>query len=281
MKRLRLRSAVLVCALLNLLASPAGRCGEWIPSGKELFPLIFADPLELSYALRLTTPVGKKNLAEINLGDYLGIYRWSLGEDRLLQVGLGGGVGGRFDISRASNDFQVADFTAAVPLDLALGKNNTVRFAYWHVSSHIGDDYIRTEAPAISKHFTDEMRLVWSFIPARFLRLCAGGSHAFKMLPPAKSNSLEASVELRSPVFRNGSAQVLFGTGIRAPQRNGWKPSSTTKLGVKATDAQRVGALTLYVEYFSGRLLYQQFGDRKESHWTLGLALEIGNPVLR
>ena len=42
----------------------------------EVFRPLLADPRELQMSLRLTTPVGHKNLGDIAVGDYFGLYRW-------------------------------------------------------------------------------------------------------------------------------------------------------------------------------------------------------------
>src|SRR5882672_3311170 len=70
----------------------------FLPPAHELFEPLQADPRELQYALRTVVPTSRHSLGEAAMGDYLGIYRWTMPwEDAYFQISVGGGVFGRFD----------------------------------------------------------------------------------------------------------------------------------------------------------------------------------------
>lgn len=267
-------------ALLLLLASPGAFAAEtaWFPSSKELFRPLLADPKEPGYTLRLTSPNGSHSVTEIGIGDALGIYRSRLGGWDW-QWGIGGGVVGRFNTSVASNWFEVADFTFAVPFDFRRGVHS-LRLAYWHVSSHLGDDYIRLHpAASISKHFTDDTLLLYSYTPSPSLRFYAGGARAFKILPSLAKFRAQAGFEAYGPALWTRGGQPVFGVDLQALERGDWKASGNVVLGLRLPGSNRLGAVSFLLGYYHGPLYYQYRFREVETHWTFGLHLEMAAPV--
>jgi len=91
-------------------------------NAKEVFRPLWADPREIQIALRLTTPVGHKNLGDIAVGEYFGLYRWALPlPDAYLQWSIAGGFFSRFDLVVPEKDNQVTDCIATMPVDMRIG----------------------------------------------------------------------------------------------------------------------------------------------------------------
>ena len=68
---------VLLGAFALVLQAPTPACAEkeWLPSSKELFRPLEADPRELGYQARLTSRDEGDLVGEIGFGDYLGLIR--------------------------------------------------------------------------------------------------------------------------------------------------------------------------------------------------------------
>ncbi len=123
---------------VTIRASDSG----FLPPAHELFEPLQADPRELQYALRAVVPVSDHSLGEAAMGDYLGVYRWTLpGKVSYFQISIGGGVFGRFDLAEESNSLLVSDFYGNLPFDLRRDKWS-FRFMAFHNSSHLRDDYL-------------------------------------------------------------------------------------------------------------------------------------------
>jgi hypothetical protein len=257
-------AALAALALLALLAAPAAAGAELLPAGHRLFGVLLADPTTPVAAVRVLNQVGGRTYAEINIGDEFGLVSSGGGA---VQLGVAAGVAGRFDLSAETRDFQVADYTLLLPLDVALGPL-ALRTAYQHVSSHLGDDYLdRTHAPD-PKRSVDELRVTaaWRFAPlaGTTARLYAGGGLAFNVLPDdAGTGRVQAGVELaRGGLFAAADLQLL--------ERAHWKRSFTARAGWALAGA--VATARIFVEYFAGPQPYLAFYDSPESRWALGLS---------
>lgn len=250
---------------------------DWFPEGKQVFSPLAADLTQPAYAVRLTGPVGKSRLAEVNIGDEFGIFSWKTKKGGKMQVGLLGGVAARFDISKITNDLEVADYSGALPLDYSRG-DWSARCMYWHTSSHLGDDYINHSNPDIVKNVTDEWRGYVSYSPRALrrdgrysARIYTGGGYAFNLLPKREGRKrVQAGIELS---VGSGSAEFFGAADLQSLERLGWQPSSSARIGWRKPGVS--GTFSAFMEFFSGHLEYLGFMDRKETHWSLGMSFEM------
>src|SRR6266446_10371770 len=134
-------------------------------NAKEVFRPLLADPREIQLALRLVTPVSKKNLGDIAIGDYFGLYRWALPwQDSYLQWSIAGGIFARFDLVSDQKDSQVIDYSANMPIDLRV-KKWSMRVMPYHISSHLGDDFIRRNGVLAEKYTLDSFKTLLGVDP--------------------------------------------------------------------------------------------------------------------
>ncbi|MDD4003978.1 MAG: DUF1207 domain-containing protein [Elusimicrobiaceae bacterium] len=265
MKKLFLLAAA--CCLTGQIC----RAAELLPP-KKLFSPFAADLTQPAFAVRLTGVVGSNRLAEINMGDEFGIARWAAGRNRL-QFGIMGGVAARFDISRVTNDFQVADFSLAFPIDY-VADGWGLRATYWHTSSHVGDDYIISNGtlPAqLEKHVTDDFRLIGDYRPAAGLRLYGGLFYAFNIIPRT-SDRWHAQCGMEGEK-RIDSHAWFAAVNLAAHAKYGWQPSFNSRAGWKYYGA--VSDAALFCEFFSGHLPYLALSDQTETHWSFGFSIAM------
>ena len=248
------------------------------PSAREYYPPLAADPTEPAYGGRMIYPPGGARFGEITIGDHVGLTRWRLADRWNAQLNLGGGVMSRFNMSTERNSLEVVDFDLSVPLDIVFEPNQVLRLAYWHTSSHLGDDYIGREHPQQEKRAFDALKAMVSWTPSEALRFYGGGSFAFNQINLGGRGALQAGIEFMSrPVW--GITHLFLAQDLQSQERVGWNASYNIRGGLRWFDVKRIGAASLFAEYFTGREYYLQFQERRESHWGFGLRFEIGNPV--
>ncbi len=262
---------------------------EWFPKGDRLFKPFITDHAYPSYTVRMSWPVGEGPRGEINMGDEFSIVSWQAGsrpsldllggdspspeaEDKV-QLGILGGVAARFDISRITNDLEVADYTFALPLDYSGGKW-AARFMYWHTSSHIGDDYIKRHAGfAVRKNTTDEIRLYLDREFFSSLRIYGGVGYAMILLPHRHGrNRFQAGLEWQTKPAKDspGGGGFFSACDFQALERMGWQPSFSARAGFAGG-----GGFSVFLEFFAGHLEYLGFMDRKETRCSLGISFEV------
>ncbi|MBI5202588.1 MAG: DUF1207 domain-containing protein [Elusimicrobia bacterium] len=271
-------------ALLALLLAAAGEAGaqgyipEPLTSAREYYEPLMADPTEPSYGGRLLYPPGGNRYGEVTIGDYVGLTRWKIfGVDT--QLNIGGGAISRFNLSTRRNNLEVVDFSAGMPVDFHVAKGRTVRVAYWHVSSHLGDDYIQRIRPTLIKRAFDSVKTTLSWSPNEYARLYAGGSYAFNTVNLRGRGAVQVGFEALSRPFVKPSIRAFLAQDFQSFERVRWQPSYNIRGGLRWSDHKRIAAASLFLEYFTGRLYYLQFQEQHESHWGFGLRFEIGNPV--
>lgn len=280
MKTVRMALAGLAAA--GALAMPAGSASlsddvGLFANGKEVFRPLLADPREIQLALRMVTPVGHKNLGEIAAGDYFGLYRWALPwQDSYIQWSVAGGIFARFDLVAKEKDLQVLDFSANMPVDMRIGRWS-LRMLPYHQSSHLGDDYIKRTGTSGGKYTFDSYRTLVAFDPTSQWRLYAGHNYIMRNISVGHGRSmLQAGLEWTSHWLAKGHTQWFWANDFQSWQRNDWNPIFNTQLGFRlAKSPEARQRLAIFSEYGSGRLSYGQFYQVKESHWVLGLRLEL------
>ncbi|HVO33358.1 MAG TPA: DUF1207 domain-containing protein, partial [Elusimicrobiota bacterium] len=253
--------------------TPAG----FLADAHDVFPSLVADPRELQFALRLAMPVQHTAKGEISAGDYFGLYRWQLPwEDSYLQWSIGGNVTGRFDLVDETKDNEVDDFDASMPIDVRVGRWST-RILPYHVSSHLGDDYIKRTGILPQKYSFDSFKWFVAYEPLRALRLYAGYHFVIRNETTNLGHyALQGGVEWRSGWWGDQHAQTYWATDVQSWERVAWNPSVTSQLGVRlAHDSTQRQAVCPFVEFSSGHMTPGQFFNREETRWVLGLRFEL------
>jgi hypothetical protein len=272
------RKVLLLLLVLGGILAPCVSADDtgYFPESHELFQPLLADPRELQYALRLIVPVSHNLLGEAAIGDYLGIYRWSLGGGGRAQVSMGGGVFGRFKLATSANEMQVADFYANLPFDWRIGSFSG-RFMMYHTSSHLGDDYLAEHGGTTSKHSWDNLRWLASYDTHPYLRLYAGYNYIFRELPGHLGrNALQGGFEMYAPRGKKGHARAYWANDFQSWERSNWNPMFSSQLGVKITrDSQSRRGTAFFLEFMTGRQPHGQFFLEEETRWGLGIKFDL------
>jgi hypothetical protein len=267
--------------LAVVLLSPGARAADtgFLPPAHGLFKPLLADPRELQYAVRSVFPVTQRKLGEAAIGDYFGIYRWSLGDAGDCQVSGGGGVFGRFDLAGTTNDLQVADFYGNVPFDYRR-RNFSARFIMFHTSSHLGDDFLKNAGIQTTKHTWDNMRLIGSYEVDSWGRFYAGFTYVFRTNPEhIGRNALQTGFETYSPWntrVKSFAFQSYWANDFQSWERVGWNGMFNSQLGIRMRkDPAAARGVSIFAEYFTGPQPQGQFYTSHETHWGLGIRFDL------
>jgi len=279
---LRVKRLALSGLFLVLLALTAGAevqpvlLTQMAPRPDELFAPLLGDPRELHFALRLAFPKKEGSAAEVAVGHYYGIYRWALPNAAgAVQLNIGGGIFPRFNFTD-NRDLQVIDFYANVPLDVRVGKWSG-RFMIYHVSSHLGDDYIRETGQIADSNSWNSFRSILSYDATARMRFYGGYTYHLQVHPVDQGlRAYQSGCEFRFNIFGKSYAQAYWANDLQWWDRTQYKTQFNSQLGVKTGLKAKDGrGIYYFVEYTTGPEYYGQFFQQEESLVTLGMHFAI------
>jgi hypothetical protein len=163
-----------------------------------------------------------------------------------------------------------------MPLDLRVGKWST-RVMPFHISSHLGDDYIKRTGVIPEKHAIDGVKWFLAYEPVQSIRVYAGVHLIARHTEAVQDRfGLQSGLEWNSRWWAGGHAQTFMAGDYQSWERSGWDSEVNVQWGVRfAHDPQDKHALAVFGEYADGHLAYGQFSTLRETHWDAGLRFEI------
>ncbi len=251
------------------------------PAAHELFPPLQADPVEPHFGFQFGFPVSHTGIARIDVGDYLGIYRWALGDVGALQLNLGGAINTRFDATAAHN-LQVVDFYGNVPLDLRIGRFSS-RTMFYHDSSHLGDDYLRENQLVSQNNSWEAWREILSVQVCDALRLYGGYQQAIHTKPDWDGRRvLQGGSEIFFNTSEHGFWHPYWANDIQAWARTNWDVTWVSQIGFKTGDSFSKGrGISYFVQFKTGPRYEGQFYRNKETIWGLGLKFVLSDHLFQ
>lgn len=218
---LRLGPALIVGLLVAAPAAAGGQepAGpEWFPASTSFSPLLAA-PREVTlqgslvFADRDAPPgadyPGTNLESEVALGHRIGVVRLQAEEGGRPEVTLGFEVGvfTRFALEQKERDLIEADFRVGAPLSLRHGPWEG-RLTLHHVSSHVGDDFVRRFGESLSGHQVtrDGFELLLARRLPEGIRIYAGGEWLFHANPGVEEAAIRGGLEWDPDPERGGAA---------------------------------------------------------------------------
>lgn len=250
------------------------------PPAHEIFAPLQADPTELQFEFGFGFPVAQQGIAQVNAGDYLGIYRWALGNAGALQLNIGGAVNSRFDATPA-HDLQVIDYYGNVPLDLRIGPFSS-RSMFYHDSSHLGDDYLREKDIEDENNSWNALREIASVQAAKALRLYGGYSWALNTKPDwSGRQAVQGGAEIYFNTSEHGFWHPYWANDIQAWQRSNNDVTWVSQLGVRAGDEfSRGRGISYFIQFKTGPRYEGQFYPDHETLWSVGLKFLLSDQLV-
>lgn len=258
--------------------SPCDRIsGIWLPQSTVLFAPLIADPRQVtnSAALRFNDSVIGKHVGAVSFGDDFGIYRWRdifyfHGD---LEFDIEAGIFAVFDLDHTSACMVNTDFFVAAMFSYAFDCWS-FRFRLWHLSSHLGDEFLLAHPGFDRRNLSDEgVDLFASYQMNRYLRLYAGIGDivARDKSFPEQPIYFEGGAEIKAYGCRDNFnrlyLQPFFAMHFRSWQEHDFGLDQTYALGMEWSKIQGVGKrFRLFLEYHTGFCKEGQFVKKRSSY---------------
>lgn len=242
----------------------------WLPQNTVLFQPLIADPRQVINAasLRFNDDVIGKNVGAVSFGgDYIfirfkDILRWRGDMD----LGIQAGIFAVFDLDHPEACLVNTDFFVAGLCTYAYG-GWSYRFRLWHLSSHLGDEFLICNPGFDRRNLSDNgVDFFASYQWGRALRIYGGIGYTYYRDKefPEDPVYLEAGSEIRvfggKDCFNKLYIQPFLAMHFRSWQEHDFDIDQTYALGVEWSKIQGIGRkVRIFLEYHSGYSKEGQF----------------------
>lgn len=251
-------------------------CDEegFMAGGRRAFPVLLADPHEPHFSAQAVWPVSQKVWGDVSLGEYVSLYKHALqGPARFLQLLVGGGVFSRFDLLKTTKDLQVSDYTANLPVELRWDRWSS-RLVLYHISSHLGDDYILETGQTRTKYAVDSVKGLCGYDVARGWRLYGGYNFVLRHVGTEhERHAVMGGFEYESRLFgRRRELMAYWANDFQSWERSAWNPQFQSQLGLRLRRSEtEPQGMAVFMEFGTGARPFGQFHEQHETRWGLGL----------
>ncbi|SPN73614.1 Protein of unknown function (DUF1207) [Chlamydia serpentis] len=238
-----------------------GKEGVWLPQNTILFSPLIADPRQVtnSAGIRFNEKVvGNRVGATVFGGDFVFLRLFDISRFHVdCDFGIQGGVFSVFDLDHPESCMVNSDFFVAGLWSGALDKWS-FRIRLWHLSSHLGDEFILTHPNFPRFNLSDEG--VDFFISLRYtpqIRLYVGCGYIVSrdLSFPERPFYCEWGAELRPFGLREGNlhAQPIFAMHFRCWEEQKFGLDQSYVLGMEWAKFQEIGRkIRAVLEYHQG-----------------------------
>jgi hypothetical protein len=248
---------------------------ELLPD-KHLYPPYLADPRMARTATRVQFPIKHDDNIKIenDLGGYRALARWTNPhdprEEGMLYVEAG--VFTRFDIQEQW-DMDAADYRFGFPFIYRLG-NVAMKFEIYHVTSHLGDEYIGRENAHRDSYHLEEAAwgVSWDLTPA--WRTYAEAGVGVYTGTATQSGRVQAGTEWIGPPVV-GRICPFAALDLQSRNEIDWDVNSAWMTGLMVKTKTGGNGLRVLGEYYRGHDQQTQFKSDREQYWSLGLATDF------
>jgi hypothetical protein len=263
------------------MCSPcADLSGIWFPQSTVLFAPLIADPRQVtnSAALRFNDDVVGKHVGAISFGDDFPIYRWLdvfwwHGD---LQLDIEAGIFAVFDLDHPSACMFNTDFFVALMPTYAVDRWS-YRFRLWHLSSHVGDEFLLANPNFDRCNVSDEgVDFFASYQFCRPIRIYGGIGYIITRDREFPEGPLyfECGAEVRAfgcrDCYNKLYIQPFLAMHFRSWEEHSFSIDQTYALGVEWSKIQGVGRrFRLFMEYHDGFSKEGQFVREKTNYMAI------------
>jgi hypothetical protein len=182
---------------------------------------------------------------------------------------VAGGAFSRFDLEENGNEFIEAHFRVGLRL-LARLRGLEARAELYHVSSHLGDEFLeRTGREPISTS-REGVELLLQLRPAPGLRVYGGPGAVVRSTEDLEAASLRAGAEWRGEGVRWGPFSPYVSAEAYAWDELSWDPTLSSEAGVSFGDG------TFHLAFTAGTgpsRAEQFFREADETLWGLSFSI--------
>jgi len=226
---------------------------------------------------RFNDDVGGNFASNVTFGDQFPVYRWANVWGGDLQLEVEGGVFAVFDLSDKLFPLINADYYGGIPLTFAKGPWSH-RLRLYHVSSHLGDEYMQANKKVRRKNKSFEaLDISTDYQISRNFRIYGvlGSILASDSEMKMKPLYLEYGFEARGfrTNFKQLFGQAFFAFHARNYQDVGYALDTTYALGYEWGKVHGIGKkIRLFAEYHHGFSPEGQFSRERANYFGLRVA---------
>lgn len=252
----------------------------WLPQNTVLFRPLIADPRQVmnAAALRFQDNVIGKHVGAVSFGDDFmvirlkNLFRWHGDMD----LGVQAGIFSVFDLDHVEACMVNTDFFVAAMATYAFDCWS-FRFRLWHLSCHIGDEFLICNPDFDRCNLSDEgIDFFASYQFGQPLRIYGGLGYIYDRDDefPEKPWYFEAGSEVRlfggRDCFNKLYIQPFFAMNFRLWEEHDFELDQTYVLGIEWSKLQGVGRkLRLYGEYHNGFSKEGQFVRERSDYYAI------------
>ncbi len=239
---------------------------HWLPKG-HLFDPVYLDPTENQiygglYLYWFNEEIQDKIYASYSLGFQREVMRWERGPEQAFEFGIAATTFTQFEFLRPKNFFQSNllnnDFKVGGNFNYRQG-NISIRVRYWHVSAHLGDDFIfRYNVPGyyINPVIYEQADILFSQEEGN-CRFYGG----LGIVTHVTYERERASVQLGfnfAKAFQNENFRWIGGIDTKYLEEYHYRPNLNAVFGIEMGKPENQ-PLRLVLQYYNGHLPYSLY----------------------
>ena len=248
---------------------PEGRLFHEItfdPTEAQAYGAVLAYWEEGVYTEKVYLPFG--------LGFYKGLIRWN--KSRPFEIGFDCATHTQFEWSfdegKAQRNILNIDFKVSILLNKKINDRHALRLRFYHVSSHLGDDYILRNG--INSYFPnpnnyEQLDVTWAY-QLQVFRFYGGMGVVVRPETIRKRLSFQAGTQYEQPLATKWPLGLTGGLDVKILEQNDWNPGLKAAFGFRMGQPDR-SPFRIVAEFYRGNLPYSPF-EFKHVQW-MGVGL--------
>jgi len=222
-------------------------------------------------------PKSSPNLVELQVGATVPLWDLSLDDKKGLEFIFDGGFFGQFDLGYEKDNLGW-DGWFAFHFAYRFLPSTAVKFAYRHLSSHLGDEYIQRTSRkrigytredftlAISQSLTSNIEFYLEYGWAFLLKKTQRYQHR---------NAIQAGIQFNESYKHGDSFNYYGGLDVQSFEDNSWEPNFSIEFGVNFPSKQYIRSYRVALLAYFGRATIGEFSIHKESYLGLGMWINL------
>ncbi len=250
---------------------------EFAPQG-DLYRTYLADPRQSKSGTKVQFPVdtAEDNIKIENvLGGHRPLIRWAdpAHPETEMELVIEAAVFSRFDINEGW-DMDAADYRFGFPF-LYRHEDVIIKFHLYHITSHLGDEFISREGAKRDSYHLDEFAVGMSYPYDQPWRVYGEAGISIYNGPETKSGRAQVGAEyIFEPISKRISPYVAVDLQTRNEIEWSWNASAMA--GLMLTSKNGLGhGLRGFVEYYRGNDVQTQFKGDREHFLAVGFAADF------
>lgn len=261
---------------------PAFSRDDWrleVLPDRILYRPYLADPRQSRSGSKVQFPIRRRKgniKIENTLGGYRPLALWTDTQDpdEELQLSIEAAVFSRFDIQEGW-DMDAADYRFGFPFVYRRG-DLALKVHVWHLTSHLGDEFISRENRERDSYHLDEVAFGASLQLDPEWRAYAEIGAGFYTGPATQSGRAQAGLEWIGRPWKDTRIAPFWAADFQTRNEIGWGWNGAVLAGLLALPKHPGGAtFRAFLEYYRGHDQQTQFKSQLEHYLAVGFAADF------